>query len=69
VASGTIRYRNGDLLQQRSSRWEDARDAISRLDGVTKVETNHITHMFYIEYDPEKTSFEQIRKVVRSHSK
>ena len=48
---------------------EEARGAIAKLDGVLKVETNHVTHMFYIEYDPEKISFERIRKEVKSFVK
>jgi len=48
---------------------EEARAAIAKLDGVLKVETNHVTHMFYVEYDPEKISFESIRREVKSYAK
>ena len=48
---------------------EEARDAITKRDGVLKVEINHVTHMFYVEYDPEKISFENIRKEVKSYAR
>lgn len=48
---------------------EEAGAAITKLNGVLKVETNHVTHMFYVEYNPEKVNFERIRKEVKSYSK
>lgn len=69
MASGTIRFGNGDQILEMWRRIEEAREAISKMDGVLKVETNHVTHMFYVEYDPEKISFERIRKEVKSYSK
>ena len=48
---------------------EEAREAMIKLNGVLKVDTNHVTHMFYVEYDPERISFERIRKEVKSYSK
>ena len=69
VASGTIRFGNGNQIREEWRRMEEARAAIAKLDGVLKVETNHVTHMFYVEYDPEKVSFERIRKKVKSFVK
>ena len=69
TASGTIRFGNGDQLQKIGDHMEEARDAIIKLNGVLKVETNHVTHMFYVEYDPEKISFESIRKEVKAYAK
>ena len=69
MASGTIRFGNGDQLQERGYNMEEVRDAIAELDGVLKVETNQVTRMFYVEYDPEKISFETLRKEVKSYTK
>ena len=69
IASGTIRFGNGDQFTENGSRMEEARDAISKLNGVLKVETNLVTRMFYVEYDPEKIRIESIRKEVRSYAK
>ncbi len=69
MASCTIRFGSGDQIQESGRHMEEARDAITKLDGVLKVETNHVTHMFYVEYDPEKISFESIRKQVKSYAK
>ena len=69
AASGTILFGNGNRIREMWSRMEEARDAITKLDGVLKVESNHVTHMFYVEYDPEKVSFERIRKVAKSYAK
>ena len=69
VASGTILFGDGNQIQDEWRRMEEAGSAITKLKGVSKVETNHVTHMFYVEYDPEKISFEKIRKEVKSYSK
>ena len=69
MASGTIRFGNGDQVLEEWRRIEEAREAISKLDGVLKVEANHVTRMFYVEYDPEKISFENIRKEVKLYAK
>ena len=69
MASGTIRFGNGDPIQESFRHMEEARDAITKLDGVLRVEINHVTRMFYVEYDPEKISFENIRKEVKSYAK
>ena len=69
VASATVRFGNGNQIQDEWRRMEEARDAIARQNGVLRVEINHVTHMFYVEYDPEKISFENIRKEVKSHAK
>ena len=69
VASGTIRFGNGSQILDMWRRMEEARDAISKMDGVLKVEANHVTHMFYVEYDPGRISFERIRKEVKSYAK
>ncbi len=69
IASGTIRFGNEDQIQESGRHMEETRDAITKLDGVLKVETNHVTRMFYVEYDPEKISFESIRKEVKSYAK
>ena len=69
VASGTILFGNGNQIRDMWRRMEEARDAISKIDGVLKVEANHVTRMFYVEYDPEKISFEKIRKEVKSYAK
>ena len=69
MASCTIRFGNGDQLRESGYNMEEARDAIIKLTGVFKVETNHVTRMFYVEYDPEKISFENIRKEVKAYAK
>lgn len=69
LASATVRFGNGNQIQDEWRRMEEAREAISKRDGVLKVEINHVTHMFYVEYDPEKISFEKIRKEVKSYAK
>ena len=69
VASGTILFGSGNQIGEMWRRMEEAKDSISKLNGVLKVEANHVTHMFYVEYDPEKVSFERIRKEVKSYSK
>ncbi|MBO0887878.1 copper chaperone [Candidatus Bathyarchaeota archaeon] len=69
VASGTIRFGNGNQIRESFRRMEEAREAIGKLDGVLRVKTNHVTHMFYVEYDSEKVSFERIRKEVKSFAK
>ena len=69
MASGTVRFGNGDQIQESGRRMEEARDAITKLDGVLRVETNHVTRMFYVEYDPEKISFASIRKELKSYAK
>ncbi len=69
MASGTIRFGNGDQIQESGRHMEEARDAITKLDGVLRVETNHVTHMFYVEYDPEKISIESMRRRVKSYAK
>ena len=69
VASAMVRFGNGNRIQDEWRRMEEARDAVAKLDGVSKVETNHVTHMFYVEYDPEKISFEKIRKEVKLFAK
>ena len=69
VASGTILFGNGNQTQDDWRLMEEAGNAITKLNGVLKVETNHVTHLFYVEYDPEKISFERIRKEVKSYSK
>ena len=69
VASGTILFGDGNQIQDEWRRMEEAGAAITKLNGVLKVETNHVTHMFYVEYNPEKVNFERIRKEVKSYSK
>jgi len=69
VASGTVRFGNGNQFREGWRRMEEARAAIAKLDVVLKVETNHVTRMFYVEYDPEKISFESIRREVKSYAK
>lgn len=69
VASGTIRFGNGNQIPDEWRRMEEARDAIAKRNGVLRVEVNHVTHMFYVEYDSEKVSFESIRKEVKSFAK
>ena len=69
MASGTIRFGSGDELQESGNNMGQARDAIVKLNGVSKVEINLVTHMFYVEYDPEKITFERIRKEVQSYAK
>ena len=69
VASATVRFGNGNQIQDSFRRMEEAREAMIKLNGVLKVDTNHVTHMFYVEYDPEKISFERIRKEAKSYSK
>lgn len=69
MASGTILFGNGNQIHDEWRRMEEAGAAITSLKGVLKVETNHVTHMFYVEYDPEKISFERIRKEVKSYAK
>ena len=69
MASGTIRFGNGDQIQESGYNMEEVRDSIIKLDGVLKVENNLVTRMFYVEYDPEKISFENIRKEVKSFAK
>jgi hypothetical protein len=69
VASCTIRFGNGNQFRERWRRMEEARAAIAKLVGVLKVQTNHVTRMFYVEYDPEKISFESIRREVKSYAK
>jgi len=68
IASGTIRFGNEDQIQESGHHMEETRDAITKLDGVLKVETNHVTRMFYVEYDPEKISIESIRKEVKAYA-
>ena len=69
MASGTIRFGNEDQIHENDFNMEEVKDVITKLDGVSKVETNLVTRMFYVEYDPEKISFESIRKEVRSYAK
>ena len=69
MASGTILFGNGNQIQDEWRRMEEAGAAITKLNGVLKVEANHVTHMFYVEYDSEKISFERIRKEVKSYTK
>ena len=68
VASGTILFGDGNQIKDEWRRMEEAGAAITKLNGVLKVETNHVTHMFYVEYNPEKVNFERIRKEVKSYS-
>ena len=46
-------------------RLERARSAAENLNGVVKSEANHIVQMLTVEYDPERTTWETIRKVVK----
>lgn len=36
-----------------------------KIDGVIEVSFNYITDKVYVEYDPEKTSIDKIKKAIR----
>jgi len=46
-------------------RLERARSIAENLSGVVKSEANHIVQMLTVEYDPEKTTLDTIRKAVK----
>ena len=43
---------------------EEAKEMVSQIKGVLDVESNHLTHLLSIEYDPQKVTLDQIRKAV-----
>ena len=42
-------------------RLELAKELISKISGVSKVKTNHVSHTISFEYDPSKVTLDKIR--------
>jgi hypothetical protein len=64
-AMGQIYVRNNGAL----CRLEEAKELVLRIKGVLNVETNHMSDMLVIDYDPEKVTLDQIRKTVENGDK
>lgn len=64
-AKGMIFVQNGGA----PAGLEFARRAVSKIDGVFELEANHVAHLLIFEYDQDKVTLEQIRKVVENASR
>jgi copper chaperone CopZ len=63
VANGTIYITQHE---GRPCRLESLKKQVSKIAGISGVETNHVTHMLSIEYDPKKVTMDEIRKKVET---
>lgn len=61
LANGKIRLAKNQFPQGQC-KLEDAKEAVSKLAGVHDVEADHISDSLYVEFDPERISFNEIRK-------
>jgi copper chaperone CopZ len=50
-------------------RAQRARRSLLKLDGVSEVEINYITHTTYVEYDPSKVTPEMIKNAIEGSHK
>lgn len=60
-ANGVIHVPSGD---GRRCRLESERERISKMNGVSKVVANHVSHTLTIEYDPKRVTMEAIRGTI-----
>jgi copper chaperone CopZ len=44
---------------------ENAKEAVSKIDGVYECEANHILQMLSVEYDEDRVTLDQIRRSVK----
>ena len=63
LAKGTIEVTQNE---RGVCRLEQLKEMLSKMNGVSSVEANHITHMLSVEYDPKKVTMDEIRKKVET---
>jgi hypothetical protein len=62
TARGTIHVAEHET---KPCRLETLGEQVSKILGVSSVETNHVTHSLSIEYDPQKVTLVQIRNKIK----
>jgi hypothetical protein len=60
MAKGTIHITQGGRLCM----LENLKAIVSKMEGVSSVQANHVSHALSIEYDPKRVTIDQIRKKI-----
>lgn len=62
--SGTLILRLASGDNNRVEDYKEVESSLSSLDGITKAKINYSTNMIRIKFDPERLTFEEIRRAL-----